>query len=193
MRRQLQSPSSSRFAAADTKKKEKIMKLLSLALVACLFAAPAFADKNHEHPTPVMPKEFDTLKGLVGTWEGTTNMGKGDEKMTVTYELTSGGTAISEKMVSGGTEMLTVYHMAGKKLGLTHFCAVGNSPRMMLKKATDNSLAFEMKGPDGVSSMKENHMHALTLTMKDQNTLMQEWTNMDKGKKTPVTFTLTRK
>ncbi len=169
------------------------MKLLSLALVACLFAAPALADKNHDHAAPAMPKEFDTLKSLVGTWEGKPAEGHGDDMMTVTYELTSGGTAISEKMVAGKMEMLTVYHMAGKKLGLTHFCAVGNSPRMMLKKATDNSLAFEMKGADGVGSMKENHMHALTLTMKDADNLTQEWTNMEKGKKTPVVFTLTRK
>jgi hypothetical protein len=170
------------------------MKSHALVIALCLtFANAALAGPEGHHQAPAMPKEFDTLKALLGKWEGTSDMGKGKQKMTVTYELTSGGTAISEKMVSGPMQMLTVYHKEGNSLGMTHFCAMGNSPRMHLKSAEGNKLAFEMTGAEGVSSMEENHMHALTLTMNDKNTLTQDWTNMESGKSQSVSFKLKRK
>ena len=62
------------------------MKTVFVTLALCL-ACTAFASPGH-HEMPAMPKEFDQLKALVGTWEGTTNMGQGEEKMTVSKPLT---------------------------------------------------------------------------------------------------------
>jgi hypothetical protein len=166
---------------------------LTLALIAICCAVPAFA---HEEPKPAeMPKEFDTMKGLVGSWEGMNDMHGEKKNMTVTYEMTSGGTAIAEHLGVGTPhEMLTVYHKEGNSLGVTHFCAMGNAPQMHLKKAEANMLAFEMTKPLGISSMKEMHMHAITLKMPDADTLTQEWTNWENGKKGEVAvFTFHRK
>lgn len=150
---------------------------------------------GHDHEPPKMPKEFDTLKKLVGTWEGTTKMGDQDTQATVIYKLTSGGTAITEQMMPGTPqEMITVYHKEGKSLGMTHYCALGNQPHMQLKKADERSVAFEMQKPIGVTSMKESHMHAVTLTLEDENTLKQEWVNFEGGKKKELAvFTFKRK
>ena len=110
-----------------------------------------------------------------------------DENVTVVYEVTSGGTAVSEKLMPGTShEMISMYYVTGGKLGMTHYCAIGNQPQMKLKKATPNSLVLEMTSPAGVSSMMEPHMHALTLTMVDANTLKQEWTSFEGGKKKEV-------
>ena len=168
------------------------MKLVVVSLFA-LCSISAFA---HEEPAPAqMPKEFETMKSLVGTWEGMNKMGPKEEMMTVTYEVTSGGTAIAEKMNPGTPhEMLTVYHKEGNTLGVTHFCAMGNAPQMHLKKAEANMLAFEMTKPLGISSMKETHMHAVTLKMPDADTLTEEWTSYDGGKKgETATFNFKRK
>jgi hypothetical protein len=71
---------------------------------------------------------------------------------------------------------------------------MGNHPEMKLKKADGNSIAFEMTKPAGISSMKETHMHAVTLTLTDANTLKQEWTSFEKGKKAETaTFNFKRK
>jgi hypothetical protein len=166
---------------------------LAIACLAMTCAVTAFA--HEDHAMPQMPKEFDTMKHLVGTWEGMNKMGDKEENVKVVYEPTSGGTAIAERMDPGTPhEMLTVYHKEGKSLGMTHYCAMGNQPHMHLKKSDSGSLVFEMTKPEGVSSMKEDHMHALTLTMVDADTLKQEWTNMKDGKKgETVTFTLKRK
>jgi hypothetical protein len=114
---------------------------------------------------------------------------------TVVYEMTSGGTAIMEKMNPGTPhEMLNVYHKDGKSIGMTHYCAMGNQPHMRLKKAEGNTMAFEMTKAEGISSMSETHMHAMTITMTDNDTMSEAWTNMEKGKKGDTyTFNFKRK
>jgi hypothetical protein len=91
-------------------------------------------------------------------------------------------------------EMVSMYYKTGKTLGMTHYCSMGNQPHMVLKKATDSSLAFEMTKAEGVSSMKEPHMHALTITWLDPNTIKQEWVSYEDGKANgTATFTFKRK
>jgi len=147
--------------------------------------APSFAFAHPGHQPPVMPKEFETLKKLIGTWEGTTTMNGKEENMKVTYALTSGGTAIEEREFAGTpNEMVSIYHKEGKSLAMTHFCALGNQPHMAMKKATADSLAFEMTKSMGLVSPKEEHMHAVTLTFTGPDTLKQEWTHYADGKAT---------
>lgn len=157
------------------------MKTVLLALLS-VFLSQAFA---HEMPKPpVMPKDFDTLKELVGTWEGTGMMNGKEEKVSVVYELTSGGTAIAEKVMPGTPhEMISMYYKNGKSLAMTHYCAIGNHPEMQLKSADATHMTFEMTKPTGVASMKEPHMHSLALTMADKDHLTQEWTSFANGKK----------
>ena len=158
-----------------------------------VFAQFVLAGPGHQ---PVaMPKDFESLKQLVGTWEGTNKMGDKDQSMTVIYDVTSAGTALTEKLMAGTPhEMISVYHKDGNTLGMTHYCALGNQPHMMLKKADATTFAFEMTKPIGVSSMKEPHMHAVTLTLTDADTLKQEWAHFENGKlKETTTFTFKRK
>lgn len=162
----------------------RMMKtLLTCLSLALSFLRPAVAGPHHE--PPVMPKAFDFLRGLVGTWEGTTKMGEKEMPVTVIYELTSGGTAVSEKLFPGTPhEMVSMYYRNGKSLGMTHYCAVGNQqPHMEMTAASDKSLSFELKKSIGIDSLKESHMHALTLTMLGPDTLKQDWVNFEKGKK----------
>lgn len=70
---------------------------------------------------------FDKLKTLAGHWEANTDKGK----VTTSFELVSGGTALVEHMsMAGEKEMLTVYFVDGNRLLLTHYCEAGNQPRM---------------------------------------------------------------
>ena len=46
------------------------------------------------------------------------------------YGVTAAGTAVMEALFpETDHEMLTVYHLEGNDLVLTHYCAMGNQPR----------------------------------------------------------------
>lgn len=167
---------------------------LTLSTLLFLLTPPAHAGSDG-YPAVQIPKQFETMKQLLGTWEGRNKMGNEEHDMTVVYELTSGGTAITERVMAGTPkEMISVYHKDGNSVAMTHYCAMGNQPRMQLKRADDKAMAFEMAGTAGVSSLKEPHMHGVKLTLLDANTLRQDWAfYRDGAQKETVTFLLKRK
>lgn len=153
-----------------------------------LFAAVQSASGDASHKAPEISKELEAMKQLLGTWEGTARMGDKDHNVTVVYELTSGGTAITEKLMTGTPqEMVSVYHKDGKSVSMTHYCSMGNQPHMNLKKSDGKVTQFEMTKPVGIESPNEAHMRAVTLSMLDADTLKHEWVQYEGGKQKDVT------
>lgn len=165
----------------------------TFAFIFLFFGPLCFAGSGHDHPVKVSPT-FEKMKALVGTWEGLNKMHDKTENIKVVYELTSGGTAMMETMMPGTPhEMLTVYANQGNTVSATHYCAIGNQPQMVLKKAEGNTFQFEMNGTGGLLNKNEEHMHAVTLSI-DGNKLKQEWTNYKDNKKGGmVVFEFTKK
>lgn len=159
--------------------------ILALVLLAAFGAASLLkADMDPKHPAPKMPAEFDKLKALVGTWKGTADMG-GDKPVDVTntFELTSGGSAILERICAGTPhEMVSVYCAEGGKLVMTHYCSMGNQPKMSLTKSTDGEMDFAMKGTTGIGSANDSHMHAMTITWTDPDHITESWSMYMDGK-----------
>ncbi len=165
-----------------------------MSIFAICFAATALAGNEHEHAPAKVSPAFESLKTLVGTWEGKSKVGGKEQDLKVTYELTSGGTAIIEKTNPGSPmEMVTIYANSGKTVNATHYCALGNQPHLALKQTKGNIFVFEMEGTQGISNKNEMHMHGVVLTV-DGNKLKQEWTNYNNGKKGDThAFELTKK
>lgn len=131
---------------------------------------------------------LDRMKGLAGTWEG--------EGMTVTYKVTAGGSAVMETLGPGTEkEMITMYHVDGEDLVLTHYCMLGNQPRMKAPKdSKGDSIRFSFAGGGNLKAEKDMHMHSLVLTFQDKDHVKQEWTMFEGGKEKGVhAFSLTRK
>jgi hypothetical protein len=146
-------------------------------------------------PAKAAPKELEALKKLVGTWQGKAKMGPQEVPVTIVYESTAGGTAVLERLFPGTPhEMASVYTAEGDKVVMTHYCALGNHPKMTLKKADPKSLAFEMAGTDGLRAATEPHMHAMTVSFVDADHIREVWTSFDNGvKKEDKAFDLARK
>ena len=143
-------------------------------------------DKNEADckPGQKVPAAFEKLKALKGTWAGKQKMGDKVQKMTLTYEVSAGGSAVVETIMKGTPHaMTTVYFTQGDRIGMTHYCMLGNHPTMMLKKSDDKSMTFEMEGNQGISSSQERHMHGMTLTFVDPKHIKSEWVCYDNGKK----------
>jgi hypothetical protein len=169
-----------------------------LCTVLALFLAGlvgAYAGEHHQSAPYTGSAEFERMKQLVGVWTGTSDMGKPEEKVTVGYRLTAGGSALVETLFPGSSEeMVSVYTDRNGTLAMTHYCMLRNQPRMKLANADARSLEliFDPKGND-IDPAVEKHMHGVRFTFKDNDHIVQKWTLYDKGKDVGgVTLQLTR-
>jgi hypothetical protein len=164
--------------------------LLSLAL-----ATPGLTAVAGDHPVPAPPRALAPLSKLVGTWQGSADMGGKTVPVTITYAATAGGSAIVEHLFPGTPhEMLSVYTAEGDGLAMTHYCALGNHPKMTLKRSDAHSLSFEAAGTEGLRSASEMHMHAMTVSWTDADHIRETWTSFADGRaKEEKVFELARK
>jgi hypothetical protein len=137
--------------------------------------------------------EFERMKTLVGTWKGKADMGQGPIEMTMQYRLLAAGSVLEERVFAGTpNEMVTMYFDQGGKLALTHYCMMGNRPAMLLKSSDPRTLKFDFDKTCGINPAKESHMHALTITFDDADTITTNCKAMIDGKETdehPTTLT----
>ena len=147
-----------------------------------------------EHPVLISP--FDHLKKLVGTWHGVQQSLEGEEQITVSYSLTAKGSAVIERLFPGSSkEMISLYTQHGPDVIMTHYCMLGNQPRMRSHhNTTANRLTLTYIDGTGMRTADEMHMHELTIIFVDDSQMTHEWTLYDKGrKKVTNTFTFKRK
>jgi hypothetical protein len=126
---------------------------------------------------------FARLKALVGEWKGA-DPAKGER---LTYELIAGGTSLVERESGEGRPvMMTVYHLDGKRLLLTHYCMAGNQPRMEAREfdAGTGRLRFDFLDGTGMSGKDAGHMHSAILHLVDADHLGAEWQFYEGGKPT---------
>ncbi len=176
--------------------KTSISRYRSLAALAllCAVASPALAGTR---PEAVDARTaFEKLKGLAGEWTGTVNEKGSGPPGVVVYRVTANGSAVEETLFPGSPhEMITVYHLDGNRLMLTHYCAAGNQPRMALtRKSTPEKLDFNFAGGTNLKSSKDPHMHALRIRFESKDEIATEWDFFEKGKlKECEKFFLSRK
>jgi hypothetical protein len=124
-------------------------QLMALGFLAASLALSASADEQHNHP-PQAPTNagFEKLKTLVGTWVAADPSGKPTDQVVSVVRLTAGGSAIHETLFPGQPqEMVSIYTAEGPDLVMTHYCLLGNQPRMKAKASPlDNKFHFEFAG-----------------------------------------------
>ena len=120
---------------------------------------------------------LEQLKSLAGSWTA-----KGADGMTsrLTYEVIAGGTAVTERceMTHDGhpVTMLTVYHLDGARLLLTHYCMAGNQPRMEARRVSQTELVFEKVDATGLDTPEEGHMARASWRFDGPDRFTSEWT-----------------
>lgn len=161
---------------------------LILAGVICLLAFGPLQVAAKEQKPYVGSEAFERMKQLVGSWEATMDKGQGPVKITASYKLTSGGSAIVETVFEGApSEMVTVYYdNPNRKLQMTHYCMLHNQPKMMLRDMKMNELTFDLPKDADINVAKEDHMHSLTINFNGKDKMAQHWTRFEGGKKKEV-------
>lgn len=149
-----------------------------LALVAAVYSGP----KNSAG-------QFEQLKSLAGEWHGTDPKG---QDIAVSYEVVSNGSAVMERIRGDEPDMVTIYHLDGDKLMMTHYCSAMNQPRMRVTKVDAGAFTFEAFDITNLAKEEAGHMIKLVLTMKDADHISHAWTFSEAGKEMTVPFELQR-
>src|SRR5436190_5980781 len=160
-------------------------KITSVCATLFLAATVSLHAEEPAKPKPGSP-EFERMKTMVGTWTGKTDMGQGPVDLTVQYRLLAAGTVLEEKVFAGTpNEMTTMYYDQAGKLALTHYCMMGNRPGMVLKSADSKTLKFDFDKTCGINPKKESHMHALSISFDDADTVTSSCRAIMDGKEAP--------
>jgi hypothetical protein len=126
---------------------------------------------------------LDRLKALQGDWidvDGTLGL-KG--KVAVTYRVTGAGHTVVETFPTGtANEMVTVYHLDGTNLVLTHYCTSNTQPRMVSTGLQGNVLNFEFAGGTNIDPAKTSHMHTAMIEFLSADEIKATWHNWSSGK-----------
>lgn len=180
--------------------KRYLLLLLALTFISCAPKVKTLDPEEKCHkPLKTTFEQFDRLKGLVGKWKGIHKTAKGKESVQIEYQLTSGGSALVEKLFPGTPhEMVSVYTptktATGSTVTMTHYCMLGNQPRMQINTADKKAIFFDFLDAKNMASAKDPHMHSLKIKLIDSYHFTQEWTFYQDGKKTKVeTFSYSRK
>lgn len=165
--------------------KHTLTSTLTAVLISALAAAtlPALTgSRSATEASSDAARAFETFKGLAGVWKG--ENGKGDP-VSITYEVLAADTTVLERFVHGGEEgpttMLTVYHLDGDDLMLTHYCMAGNQPRMRAAAYSANEVDFELVDVTGLASPEAGHMHRASYEFHGQDRFATAWTWREAG------------
>jgi len=135
-------------------------------------------------------KSFEELKALDGTWEGKALNG---QSLEVAYRVTSNGSAMMSE-IKGKEDMISMFNLDGDRVLLTHYCAVGNQPRMVASASPDGkTFTFDFVDATNLPTQDAAHMIRMVLAMPDANHHTEEWTLSDHGKEHKEVFDLRRK
>jgi len=149
--------------------------IIALVLMGLAAATMAFAEESAK---PVTAQEaFAILKGLAGEWQGKAMDKENGPAIAVTYRITANNSVVLETLFPGSDhEMLTLYHLDNGKLVLTHYCAMGNQPRMELNPASSaDRLVFNFAGGSNLDVGKDMHMHQGRICLVAPDRLENEW------------------
>jgi hypothetical protein len=160
--------------------------------IAALLASSLWLSAGETAKTASGSPEFERMKTLVGAWTGKTDMGQGPVDITLQYRLLAAGSVLEERCFAGTpNEMVTMYYDRNGKLAMTHYCVMGNRPQMRLISSDTKTIQLDFDKTCGINPKKESHMHALTITFDDADTITTSCKAMMDGKEMaehPTTF-----
>lgn len=172
-------------------------RFLIAGLMLIAFAAGSSGEEPRKAQTDTLPS-LERMKKLAGTWVEADKDGKPTDKVVSIIKITAAGSAVQETLFPGQPmEMVSLYHRDGSDLVMTHYCALGNQPRMKADpKSPANQIRFLFVGGTNLDPAKDMHMHGGTLTFVDADHIEFAGEGWVGGKPAPdhcVTMKLVRK
>jgi hypothetical protein len=165
------------------------------AIVLALMALAMLASAQQPARNSSTENAFNRLKTLAGDWQATAVENGKEMTAPLTFRLASGGSALLADLAPGTAhEMITMFHRDGEDLLATHYCLIGNQPRLRAVAGADpNVISFDFKDATNLPSLAAPHMDGVKFTIIDGNRHLEEWTVAANGQTTIRKFDCRRK
>jgi hypothetical protein len=154
----------------------------------CNAGATAGRAKVAGAASPATVAMMDRIKGLAGEWESENPEKPGEWRVASVFAVSSGGNIVREIMMPGSSyEMTNTYHLDGDSIVVTHYCAIGNQPRMRAV-ANDghnhpaNQMHFQFDSVTNFAGGDQTYMGDLTLNFEGSDNLTTVWRSYQHGK-----------
>jgi uncharacterized Ntn-hydrolase superfamily protein len=155
-----------KFPQLHTRRKLNMKSRMALSVVFVLIAAAAFASDA--------TAAFEKLKTLQGSWAATFE----GKSLQVSLRVTSMGSALIHEMTRSGSseDPITMFHVDGDRLLLTHYCDAGNQPRMVGTVSQDGkTITFDFLDATNLLSSQMGHMQRAIFNLIDSDHHTEIW------------------
>ena len=148
--------------------------------VVTLFALLVYASPGLPQSSP--QQSFDVLKTLEGNWQGKDSLG---HPVKATFRLTGKGSALMSEYgePDQNEDMISMFHVDGDRLLMTHYCSAGNQPRMNATASPDGkTITFDFVDATNLASPRAGHMRRFVIKILSPKQHTEEWTYVENGK-----------
>lgn len=148
----------------------------ALCLSVFLVSLPFTAASSHGDTQTLPAQAFDLLLSFEGDWidvDGSLGM---QDDVAVSYRVTANRSTVIESIFVGQPyEMVTVFHRDQDYIALTHYCSLGNQPRMQSVALEPKQLEFSLSGGSGFDPAQDRYMHSRIMGAVSADELYGEW------------------
>ena len=147
----------------------------------------SLAAETREASTPsaaVARQVFDRFQSLAGEWRGRSTKGW-DDRMS--FQVIASGSAVVQTSLfeaHPGETMLTIYHLDGDRMMLTHYCMAKNQPRLQVSSVDDggNKVTFSFRDATNLASRDQGHMDRAIFEFQDRDHFTSRWSFYKNGR-----------
>jgi hypothetical protein len=119
-------------------------------------------------------KSFNNLKTLAGSWDGALD----GKPLHVSLRVTSMGNTLMHEITAVGRadDPITMFHLDGGRLMMTHYCDAGNQPHMIATTSPDGkTITFDFVDATNLLSSQHGHMQHVVFTFIDADHHTELW------------------
>jgi hypothetical protein len=142
--------------------------------VVTLFALLVYASPGLAQSSPQL--SFAVLKSLQGNWQGKDSLG---HPVNATFRLTGKGSALMSEYAEPdqNEDMISMFHVDGDRLLMTHYCSAGNQRGMKATASPDGkTITFDLVDATNLASSEAGHMRRLVIKILSPKQHTEEWT-----------------
>lgn len=127
---------------------------------------------------------FERFRTLAGGWRGRSTQGWTDRVVIRVIAAGSVVVATSEFEAHPDETMMTMYHLDGDRMMLTHYCVAKNQPRLQATSVENGGkkVAFSFRDGTNLASRNQGHMDQVLFEFQDEDHFSSRWSFYKDGR-----------